>query len=130
MRYKAVFNRGAAVGFVAGARAGRGAYDKMVGYGQQNRRPPEGAAGYEHRPGQGQRAGEDRGGQGHRTTPRTRRQARPRRRRRQASQVPKYVSSAKQAAASRSQDAQGGNGDATDTNPVVEDNVDSDGNLV
>lgn len=35
MRYKAVFIAGAAVGFVAGARAGRGAYDKMVSYGQQ-----------------------------------------------------------------------------------------------
>ncbi len=35
MRYKAVFIAGVAVGFVAGARAGRGAYDKMVGYGQQ-----------------------------------------------------------------------------------------------
>jgi hypothetical protein len=35
MRYKAVFIAGVAVGFVAGARAGRGAYDKMVAYGQQ-----------------------------------------------------------------------------------------------
>lgn len=35
MRYKAVFIAGAAVGFVAGARAGRGAYDKILGYGQQ-----------------------------------------------------------------------------------------------
>ncbi len=35
MRYKAVFIAGVAVGFVAGARAGRGAYNKIVGYGQQ-----------------------------------------------------------------------------------------------
>jgi hypothetical protein len=35
MRYKAIFIAGVAVGFVAGARAGRGAYDKMVRYGQQ-----------------------------------------------------------------------------------------------
>src|ERR1700761_1127755 len=35
MRYKAIFIAGVAVGFVAGSRAGRGAYDKMVGYGQQ-----------------------------------------------------------------------------------------------
>lgn len=35
MRYKAVFIAGVAAGFVAGARAGRGAYDKIVGYGQQ-----------------------------------------------------------------------------------------------
>lgn len=35
MRYKAIFVAGVAVGFVAGARAGRGTYDKMVGYGQR-----------------------------------------------------------------------------------------------
>ena len=35
MRYKASFIAGAAVGFVAGSRAGRGAYDKMVRYGKQ-----------------------------------------------------------------------------------------------
>src|SRR6202042_981471 len=35
MRHKAVFITGFAVGFMAGARAGRGAYDKIVGYGQQ-----------------------------------------------------------------------------------------------
>ena len=35
MRYKAVFVAGFAVGFVAGARSGRGTYDKIVGYGQQ-----------------------------------------------------------------------------------------------
>ena len=35
MRHKAIFITGFAVGFMAGARAGRGAYDKIVGYGQQ-----------------------------------------------------------------------------------------------
>jgi len=35
MRYKAVFIAGVAVGFVAGSRAGRDAYDKMMDYGQQ-----------------------------------------------------------------------------------------------
>jgi hypothetical protein len=35
MRYKAVFIAGVAVGFVAGTRAGREVYDKMMGYGQQ-----------------------------------------------------------------------------------------------
>ncbi|HET9079915.1 MAG TPA: hypothetical protein VFO01_05300 [Trebonia sp.] len=35
MRYKAIFIAGVAVGFVAGARAGRGVYDKMAGYGKQ-----------------------------------------------------------------------------------------------
>ena len=35
MRYKAMFIAGFAVGFVAGARSGRGTYDKLVGYGRQ-----------------------------------------------------------------------------------------------
>jgi len=35
MRYKAVFIAGAAVGFVAGTRAGREVYDKMLGYSKQ-----------------------------------------------------------------------------------------------
>jgi hypothetical protein len=35
MRHKAIFITGFAVGFMAGARAGRGTYDKIVGYGQQ-----------------------------------------------------------------------------------------------
>jgi hypothetical protein len=35
MRYKATFAAGFAVGFLAGARAGRGAYDKIVAAGQK-----------------------------------------------------------------------------------------------
>ena len=35
MRYKAVFIAGVAVGFMAGSRAGRGAYDRIVSYGQK-----------------------------------------------------------------------------------------------
>jgi hypothetical protein len=35
MRYKAMFIAGFAVGFVAGARSGRGAYDQLVAYGRQ-----------------------------------------------------------------------------------------------
>ena len=35
MRYKATFIAGFAVGFVAGARSGRGTYDKLVGYARQ-----------------------------------------------------------------------------------------------
>jgi hypothetical protein len=35
MRYKAVFIVGFAAGFMAGARSGREAYDKIVGYGQK-----------------------------------------------------------------------------------------------
>jgi hypothetical protein len=35
MRYKAIFIAGFAAGFIAGARSGRGTYDKIIGYGQQ-----------------------------------------------------------------------------------------------
>lgn len=35
MRYKATFIAGVAVGFVAGARAGRGAYDALAGFAKQ-----------------------------------------------------------------------------------------------
>ena len=35
MRYKATFIAGFAVGFVVGARSGRGTYDKLVGYARQ-----------------------------------------------------------------------------------------------
>ena len=35
MRYKSMFVLGAAAGFVAGTRAGRETYDKMMGYGKQ-----------------------------------------------------------------------------------------------
>jgi len=35
MRYKAVFIAGVAVGFMAGSRAGRGAYDRIVSSGQK-----------------------------------------------------------------------------------------------
>ena len=35
MRYKAMFIAGFAVGFVAGARSGRGTYDKLMAYGRQ-----------------------------------------------------------------------------------------------
>ena len=35
MRYKATFIAGVAVGFVAGARAGHGAYDQIIGYGRR-----------------------------------------------------------------------------------------------
>jgi hypothetical protein len=41
MRYKAMFIAGFAVGFVAGARSGRGTYDKLVGYGRQVAQHPK-----------------------------------------------------------------------------------------
>jgi hypothetical protein len=41
MRYKATFIAGFAVGFVAGARSGRGTYDKLVAYGRQVAQHPK-----------------------------------------------------------------------------------------
>ena len=129
MRYKAVFIAGVAVGFVAGARAGRGAYDKMVGYGQQIAAHPK----VQQATSTAQAKASELAKTAAAKAPDYAKNAAAsaaKTAQAQASQVPKYVSSAKQAAASRMPGRSGGTGDATDTNPVVEDNVDSDGNLV
>src|SRR5580700_9334958 len=107
MRYKAVFIAGAAVGFVAGARAGRGAYDKMVGYGQQIAAHPKVQQATSTAQAKASELAKTAAASAAKTA-----QA-------QAAQVPKYVSSAKQAAASKMPGRSGGTGDATDTNPVV-----------
>jgi hypothetical protein len=129
MRYKAVFIAGAAVGFVAGARAGRGVYDKMVGYGQQIAAHPK----VQQATSTAQAKASELAKTAAAKAPDYAKNAAAsaaKTAQAQASQVPKYVSSAKQAAASKMPGRSGGTGDATDTNPVVEDNVDSDGNLV
>ena len=128
MRYKAVFIAGAAAGFIAGTRAGREVYDKMVGYGQQivahpkvqqatttaqNKATELAKTAAAKAPDYAKNAAN--------TAAKTA-QA-------QMSQMPKYVSSAKQAATSKLPPRLGGTS-ATDTNPVVEDIVDQDGNLV
>ena len=59
MRYKAMFIAGFAVGFVAGARSGRGTYDKLVAYGRQVAEHPKVQQATEHGPGEGDRAGQD-----------------------------------------------------------------------
>ena len=122
MRYKAIFIAGVAVGFVAGARAGRGAYDKMVGAGQQIAAHPK----VQQAAGATQAKASELAKTAAAKAPDFAKSA-AQTAQAQVSQVPKYVSSAKQAAASK---MPGRSGDATDTNPVVEDNVDADGNLV
>jgi hypothetical protein len=132
MRYKAVFIAGAAVGFVAGTRAGRGVYDKMVAYGQQVAAHPK----VQQATSQAQAKATDLAKSAAAKAPDYAKNAAStaaKTAQAQASQVPKYVSSAKQAAASKLPPRMGGTGNtggATDTVPVVEDNVDPDGNLV
>jgi hypothetical protein len=106
MRHKAIFIAGVAVGFVAGARAGRGAYDKMMGYGQQVASHPKvqqvtstaqakatelAKTAAAKAPGYAKSAASSAGSMAS-TAAKTAQE--------QASQVPRYVSSAKQAASS------------------------------
>jgi hypothetical protein len=141
MRHKAVFITGFVVGFMAGARAGRGTYDKIVGYGQQVATHPkvQQAAGAAQSkatelaktaaakaPGYAKSAASGAGSMAS-TAAKTAQG--------QVSQVPRYVSSARQAAASKiparfggAKDGAKGNGDGTATEH--RDDVDQDGNLV
>lgn len=129
MRYKAVFIAGAAAGFIAGTRAGREVYDKMVGYGQQIAAHPK----VQQATTTAQTKATELAKQAAAKAPDYAKNAAntaAKTAQAQMSQVPKYVSSAKQAATSKLPPRLGGTGAATDTNPVVEDNVDQDGNLV
>lgn len=138
MRYKAIFVAGVAVGFVAGARAGRDTYDKMVAYGQQVANHPKVQ---EARSTAQTRATElaktaaakapDYAKNAASSAAKTAQT--------QASQVPKYVSSAKQAAASKLPARFGGSGGTgtADAGLATEgvaasaqDDVAPDGNLV
>jgi hypothetical protein len=112
MRYKAVFIAGAAVGFVCGARAGRDTYDKMMAYGQQIAGHPKVQ--------QAATTAQTKANELAKTAAAKTAQA-------QVSQVPKYVSSAKQAATSKLP-ARFGGSDSAATD--LQDHVDSDGNLV
>ena len=135
MRYKAMFIAGVAVGFVAGARAGRGAYDKMMGYGQQIAAHPkvqEAASTAQTKASELAKTAAAKAPDYAKSAAKTA-QA-------QVSQVPKYVSGAKQAATSKLPSRLGGTGgsdSATDSDPATDgavdrltDHVDSDGNLV
>ena len=135
MRYKAIFIAGVAVGFVAGARAGRGAYDKIVGYGQQVAGHPkvqQATSAAQARATELAKTAAAKAPDYAKSAAKTA-QA-------QVSQVPKYVSGAKQAAASKLPARLGGTGgtDGTaDSDPArdsavdqLADHVDADGNLV
>jgi hypothetical protein len=139
MRYKAVFIAGAAVGFVAGTRAGRGVYDKMVAYGQQIAAHPK----VQQATSQAQAKASELAKTAAAKAPDYAKNAAAsaaKTAQAQASQVPKYVSSAKQAAASKLParfGGAGGAGGANDTDPAADgsaasaqDDVAPDGNLV
>jgi hypothetical protein len=136
MRYKAIFVAGVAVGFVAGARAGRGAYDKMVGYGQQVAGHPK----VQQATSAAQAKATELAKTAAAKAPDYAKNAAAsaaKTAQAQASQVPKYVSSAKQAAASKLPPRFGGTGDAASGDPAADgtvtsgqDDVAADGNLV
>jgi hypothetical protein len=121
MRYKAIFIAGVAVGFVAGARAGRGAYDKMVAYGQQVARHPkvqQAANAAQSKATELAKTAAAKAPDYAKSAAKTA-QA-------QVSQVPRYASSAKQAAASKLPARFGG----TASSDGASDDVAPDGNLV
>jgi hypothetical protein len=140
MRHKAIFITGFAVGFMAGARAGRGTYDKIVGYGQRLAAHPkvQQAAGTAQSkatelaknaaakaPGYAKNAASSAGSMAS-TAAKTAQG--------QVSQVPRYVSSARQAASSkipgRLRGAKGADPSGPGTVTENLDDVDQDGNLV
>jgi hypothetical protein len=130
MRYKAIFIAGVAVGFVAGARAGRGAYDKMMGYGQQIAGHPkvqQAATTAQSKANELAKTAAAKAPDYAKSAAKTA-QA-------QVSQVPKYVSSAKQAATTKLPARFGGTGSASGpaadgSMSSAQDDVAPDGNLV
>jgi len=137
MRYKAVFIAGAAVGFVCGARAGRDAYDKMMAYGQQIAGHPK----VQQAANTAQTKANDLAKTAVAKAPDYAKSA-AKTAQAQVSQVPKYVSNAKQAATSAKQTATsklparlGGTGStsgpaADGSTSSAQDDVAPDGNLV
>lgn len=134
MRYKAIFIAGVAVGFVAGARAGRGAYDKIMGYGQQIAGHPKvqqaTSAAQAKATGLAKKAAAKAPDYAKNAAASAARTAQS-----QVSQVPKYVSSARQAATSKLPGRSGGDDDrdpatAGTAATRVEDDIAPDGNLI
>ena len=137
MRHKAIFVAGAAVGFVAGARAGRGVYDKMVAYGQQVVTHPK----VQQAASTAQTKATELAKTAAAKAPDYARNAASsaaKTAQAQASQVPRYVSTAKQAVASKIPAQFGGTGGATGSDSAtdgtsatrIEDDITPDGNLV
>ena len=134
MRYKAIFIAGVAVGFVAGTRAGRGVYDKMAGAAQHLASHPK----VQQATGAAQAKATDMAKSAAAKAPGVAKNA-AKTAQTQVSQVPKYVSGARQAAASKLPARFGGGSDddASDADPAADgtaasaqDDVSPDGHLV
>ena len=128
MRYKATFIAGFAVGFLAGARSGRGTYDKIVAYGQQVASHPK----VQEATSAAQAKAADLAKTAAAKAPEAARNAAAtaaKTAQQQVSQVPKYVAGAKQAAQGKIPARFGG---SSDTEPEAggADDVTPDGNLI
>lgn len=133
MRYKATFIAGFAVGFLAGARSGRGTYDKIVRYGQQVAGHPkvqQATNVAQAKATEVAKAAAAKAPDYAKTAAKSAQE--------QVSQVPRYVSTAKEAAQSKLPSRLGGTGNAGDSDPAADGtvtdgpagHVDLDGNLV
>jgi hypothetical protein len=130
MRYKASFIAGVAVGFVAGSRAGREAYDKMMGYAQQIAGHPkvqQAASTAQTKATELAKTAAAKAPDYAKSAAKTAQT--------QASQMPKYMSSAKQAATTKLPARLGGTGSASGpaadgSVSSAQDDVAPDGNLV
>lgn len=129
MRYKAVFIAGFAAGFLAGARSGRGTYDKIMAAGQKVASNPKVRQATES----AQAKATDLAKTAAAKAPDAAKSA-AKTAQAQVSQVPKYVSVAKEAAASKMPARFGGSGDDPASDGTVNGSdpghVDADGNLV
>jgi hypothetical protein len=114
MRYKAVFIAGVAVGFMAGSRAGRGAYDQIIAAGRKIAGNPK----VQQATSAAQAKATDLTKQAAAKAPDYAKNA--------ATQVPKIVSNAKQAATDKIPARFGGTAGGTDAT----DDIAADGNLV
>lgn len=114
MRYKAVFIAGVAVGFMAGSRAGRGAYDQIISSGRKIAGHPK----VQQATNAAQAKAADLTKQAAAKAPDYAKTA--------ATQVPKIVSNAKQAATDKIPARFGGTGGTTGRT----DDVTPDGNLI
>jgi hypothetical protein len=127
MRYKATFIAGFAVGFLAGARSGRGTYDKIAGYAQQVASHPK----VQEATSAAQAKATDLAKTAAAKAPEAAKSAASaaaKTAQEQASKVPSYVSTAKQAAQSKMPARLGGTSD-TDADAIPDD-VTPDGNLI
>jgi hypothetical protein len=128
MRYKATFIAGLAVGFLAGARSGRGAYDKIVSAGQKVASHPkvqQATSAAQAKATEVAKSATAKAPDYAKNAAKTAQE--------QVSQVPKYVSSAKAAAQSKLPPSLGGTSGAADTTAAgisAQDDVAPDGTLV